>query len=132
MYGLVLLFALSSFNLLDPEKKVSAEQVKLTVIYGHPEDAEAFEEYYSKTHAPIAARIKGVSRMELTKFQGSSNGEKPPYYRMAELYFPSMKAMEKMLTSPEGKAALMDLTNFATGGTTAIVGTAGDFKFLEN
>lgn len=30
--------------------------VKLVVMYGHPEEPEAFEAYYSETHLPIAAK----------------------------------------------------------------------------
>ena len=33
---------------------------KLTVLYGHPEDTEAFEEYYANTHLPLAAKIPNV------------------------------------------------------------------------
>jgi uncharacterized protein (TIGR02118 family) len=27
--------------------------VKLTVLYGHPDDPDAFEEYYANTHMPL-------------------------------------------------------------------------------
>ena len=36
---------------------------------------------------PIALRMKGVDKMELTKFLSAPDGGKPAYYRMAELYF---------------------------------------------
>ena len=96
--------------------------IKLTVIYGHPADAEAFERYYAATHIPIANKIPGVARWELTRFTGSADGGRPAFHRMAELYFPSLEAMEASLQSPEGIAALHDLPNFATGGVTVMVG----------
>ena len=95
---------------------------KLTLLFGHPQDTAAFEKYYTGKHLPLASRITGVTRMELTKFQGSPDGGKPSYYRMAELFFASDADMKKSMDSPEGKIATADLRNFATGGVTMIVG----------
>jgi uncharacterized protein (TIGR02118 family) len=96
--------------------------IKLTVLYGHPADAAAFESYYTSTHMPIADKIPNVARWELTRFTGASDGGKPAFYRMAELYFPTLEEMEASLQSPEGMATLKDLPNFATGGVTVMVG----------
>lgn len=97
--------------------------LKITVLYGHPVDPEIFENYYSKTHIPIAAKMKGVDKMELTKFISAVDGSKAPHYRMAELYFADPAAMQATMTSPEGQATVADLSNFATGGVTTIIGT---------
>ena len=122
--GLAAILALSSFTFFAPD---SENPVKLTVIYGHPDDPAAFEDYYSKVHAPIAAKMKGVARIELTKFEAAPDGVEPSFYRMAELYFPSKEALQKTLESAEGKATVADIANFATGGTTIILGAAEDF-----
>lgn len=129
--ALVAMFSLSSFSLKSEKISVPENPVKLTVIYGHPEDPAAFEEYYFSTHQRLAEKIKGVSRMELTKFEDGAQGEKPQYYRMAELYFPSEEAMQETLSSPEGKAAVDDIGNFATGGVTVIHGKAENFEFKK-
>ncbi len=50
--------------------------IKLTVLYGHPTDAVAFEEYYVNTHTPIALQMKGHTRVELTKFMSAPDGGK--------------------------------------------------------
>lgn len=97
--------------------------MKVTVLYGHPTSTEAFEKHYAGTHLPLAAKIKGVARVELTKLVAGGDGGKPAYYRMAELYFPNQTEMEQALGSPEGKATVADIGNFATGGVTMIVGT---------
>jgi uncharacterized protein (TIGR02118 family) len=39
----------------------------VTILYGHPQDAPAFERYYTGTHLPLAAKMKGVDRLELTR-----------------------------------------------------------------
>lgn len=96
--------------------------VKLVVMYGHPENAEAFEEYYSETHLPIAAQIKGVDKVELTRFVGTPDGSAPSEYRMAELFFSSMEELQKQMGSPEGQAAVNDIPNFATGGVNVMIG----------
>jgi len=96
--------------------------IKLTVLYGHPKDAAAFESYYNSTHMQLAKKMPGVARWELTRFTGSPDGGKPAFYRMAELYFSALEQMETSLQSAEGMAALRDLPNFASGGVTVMVG----------
>ena len=94
--------------------------VKLTVLFGHPEDPEAFEEYYTNQHLSLAAKIPNVQRFESGRVHPVDNGE-PPYHRMAELWFESAEQIGEALSSPEGEAATMDLRNFATGGATFFV-----------
>lgn len=96
--------------------------IKFTVLYGHPADAAAFESYYP-THLSIARKMQGVIRMELTKFSTGPDGSPPAYYRMAELYFPSSEAMLATLATPQAQATVHDLSSFATGGVTMLVGT---------
>ena len=96
--------------------------IKMTVLYGHPADPAAFENYYVDTHTPLALTMKGVSRMELTKFLKTPDGADAAFYRMAELYFTGVAEMQKAMDSPEGKATGADLANFATGGVTFLVG----------
>ena len=96
--------------------------LKATVLYGHPNDPEAFEKYYAETHTPIALSMKGVDKMELTKSVSAPDGRKPAYYCMAELYFAGPAEMQESMGSPEGQATAADLANFATGGVTMIIG----------
>jgi uncharacterized protein (TIGR02118 family) len=67
--------------------------------------------------------MKGVARIELTKFVSGPGGEKPAFYRMAELYFTTQDQMEQSLQSPEGQATVADLPKFATGGVTMVIGS---------
>ncbi|MBD1261089.1 EthD family reductase [Maribacter polysiphoniae] len=98
--------------------------IKLTVLYGHPTDIIAFEEYYANTHLPKAAKMKGHTKLELTKFISTPEGSKPDYHRMAEFWFSDPETMQSSMESTEGKATASDLANFATGGATLLVGTA--------
>ena len=96
--------------------------IKATLLYGHPTDADAFEKYYAETHLPLAATMTGVAKLQLTKFISAADGGKAAYYRMAELFFTDQAQMQTTLGSPEGQATIADLSNFATGGVTTIIG----------
>jgi len=95
--------------------------VKTVVLYGHPEDPAAFEEYYASTHMPIAARMSGVSRFEASRALPAPDGTPAPFYRVAELWFDSAEQMQATMGSPEGRATSADIANFATGGVTFMV-----------
>ena len=95
--------------------------IKLTVLYGHPSDPPAFEEYYAKTHMPLVAKMSGFSRTQKAKVIGAPGGGKPGFYRMFEFWFENDAAMQRTMGSPEGKAAVDDLPKFATGGITVLV-----------
>ena len=97
--------------------------MKVTVLYGHPATPDEFEKYYGSTHLPLAAKMKGVARIELTKFVAGPDGGKPAFYRMAELYFTSQAQMEQSLGSAEGQATVADLPKFSTGGVTVVIGS---------
>ncbi len=97
--------------------------MKLTVLYNHPDDVDAFESYYADTHSPLVLKMPGLDKMELTRFVAAPGGGAPAYYRMAELYFGSQAQMEQALMSPEGKATAADLKNFAGAGYTMLIGT---------
>ena len=96
--------------------------IKLTVLYGHPADTAAFEDYYANTHVPLAATMKGFEKVEYTKFLSAPDGSAPAHYRMAEFWVQSPEALRATMHSPEGTATSTDLKNFATGGVTFLVG----------
>ena len=98
--------------------------VKLKALFGPPADPEAFEEYYANQHLPLAAKIPNVQRFESGRVHAVDDG-KPPYHRIAELWFESAERMGEALSSPEGEAATVDLPNFATGGATFFASEVG-------
>ena len=94
--------------------------VRLMVMYGHPKDPAAFDRYYKEVHLPIAKKIKGFTRWTVGKVSGTPDGTPAPYYYFADLFAESRQAMEKILASPEGQAAVKDVPNFASGGVTFV------------
>ena len=92
--------------------------IRLLVLYGHPENPEAFDQYYRDVHIPIAKKMKGLKKWTVGKVQGTPGGEPSPFYYVADLYMESMADFEELLASPEGQAAVADVPNYASGGVT--------------
>jgi uncharacterized protein (TIGR02118 family) len=91
--------------------------VKLVVVYPRPKDVDVFEKIYQEEHAPLAvARLGGKTKIVATKVLGSPQGT-PPFYRIAEVYFPSMQTLEACAASDGGKEALAHAVKISTGGT---------------
>jgi len=95
---------------------------KVTVLYNHPNDADAFEKYYSEIHLPLAKKIPNVDHAEFTKFLPGPDGNSAAYYRMAELYFASDALLMEALQSSDGQAAATDIPKFSTGGFHFLIG----------
>jgi uncharacterized protein (TIGR02118 family) len=92
--------------------------VKAVVLYGPPEDPDAFERYYADTHTALAQKIPGLRRFEAARGFATPDGSAVPYQRIAELTFEDMDALQAGLGSEDGQAAVNDIPNFATGGVT--------------
>ncbi len=101
--------------------------IQLTVLYGQPQDAAAFDRYYGGTHATLVQKIPGLKGFVITRPTSLNPQEPSPYYVIANLYFESMSTMQAALQSPEGQATAGDLQNFASGGATLLVGEVQAF-----
>jgi uncharacterized protein (TIGR02118 family) len=104
--------------------------VKLIVAYPPPADTEAFEKVYKDEHVPLAvARLEGKTKIVATKIKASPQGT-PVFYRVAEIHFPSMAALEACAGSPGGKEVLQNAMQISSGGPPAImVGEEETFIF---
>ncbi len=92
--------------------------IRLTVLYGHPHDPAEFDRYYQQVHIPLASKLRGLKGWTIGKCQAADPAQQPAYYMIVGLYADSREDMEAILDTPEGKAAVADLDNFATGGAT--------------
>ena len=89
---------------------------KLMVIYPHPKDVDVFEKVYRLEHVPLAvAKLSGKTKIVGTKVLGSPQGI-PPFYRIAEVHFPSMQALEACAASEGGKEVLAHAVKISSGG----------------
>lgn len=95
---------------------------QLTALYQHPSDPAAFDKHYREVHAPLAAKVPGLTSFTMTWCGPGPDGQQPPYYLIAVLQAASQAAMEKGLAGPEGAKAVADLANFAGAGVEMIFG----------
>lgn len=86
--------------------------VKLVALYKQPDNPADFDRQYFETHVPLAMKMPGLVRCETGRVVGAPVPE-PPYYMIAELYFPDMTTLNAAMSSPEGKAAAKNLMSFA-------------------
>ncbi len=94
---------------------------KLVVLYKQPMDPAAFDRYYLATHIPLAKKIPGLLRYEISDGAVASPAGASPYHLVATLEFASMGALQQGLGSAEGQAAAGDVGNFATGGVEMLI-----------
>jgi uncharacterized protein (TIGR02118 family) len=62
----------------------------------------------------------GLKKWTIGKVLGGPGGEPSPYYYAADLYAESRDELDAILATPEAKAAIDDVPNYATGGVTFV------------
>ena len=89
---------------------------KFVVIYPSPTDVDAFEKVYQEEHVPMAVeKLQGKTKFVATKIVGSPTGT-PPFYRIAEIHFPSMEALQSCAASAGAQETLAHAVSISTGG----------------
>jgi len=89
---------------------------KLIVIYPRPKDIESFERVYLNEHVPMAVeKLAGKTRIVASKILGSPQGT-PQFHRIAEIHFPTMKALEACAASEGGKQTIANAVAISSGG----------------
>ena len=97
------------------------KSVKLIVAYPQPKDASAFEKVYAEEHVPMAiANLHGKTKIVATKVMHSPQGESP-FYRVAEVHFLSMEALQKCAESAGGRQTLANAVKISSGGPPVIL-----------
>ena len=95
--------------------------VKLMVMYPPPKDVQAFERLYQDEHVPMAVKqLAGKTKLVATKVRGSPQG-KPAFYRIAEVHFPSLEALQACAASAGGKETLAHAAKISTGGAPVVL-----------
>jgi uncharacterized protein (TIGR02118 family) len=85
-------------------------------LYGTPKDAGAFDKYYFETHLPIAKRIPGLRKYEVSRGAVATPAGPAEFHLIATLHFDDMKAVQNAFASPQGQATAADVAKFASGG----------------
>src|ERR1019366_4472365 len=95
--------------------------VKFLVLYPRPTDIEKFEKLYQNEHVPMAVeKLLGKTKFVATKVLGSPTGT-PPFYRIAEVHFPFMAALEACAASEGGRQTVAHAQAISSGGAPIIL-----------
>ena len=93
----------------------------LVVMYKTPKDPGAFDKYYFETHVPIAKKIPGLRKYEVSRGPVGTPAGPSLYHLVANLRFDDVAAIQKAFASPEGQRTAADVQTFATGGVEMIL-----------
>lgn len=97
------------------------KSTKLIVAYPQRKDVEAFEAVYQNEHVPLAlANLAGKTKMVSTKTVQTPQGM-PAFYRIAEVHFPSLEALQRCAESAGGKETLANAVKISSGGPPVIM-----------
>jgi uncharacterized protein (TIGR02118 family) len=88
----------------------------LVVVYKTPKDPSAFDRHYFDTHVPLAKKIPGLRKYEVSTGPVASPAGPSGVHLIAILRFDDAAAIQRAFASPEGQAAAADVQTFATGG----------------
>jgi len=96
-------------------------EVKMIVMYPMPADVEAFEKLYQEEHVPMAVeKLAGKTKFVATKVLASPQG-RPAFYRIAEVHFPNLGALQACAASDGGKATLAHTAKISSGGPRVVL-----------
>ncbi|MDX8460586.1 EthD family reductase [Mesorhizobium humile] len=85
----------------------------MVVIYKQPADPEAFDRHYFGTHIPLAKKIPGLRKYEVSQGPITTVAGPSDVYLIGTLHFDDLDTMKKGMASPEGKAAGADRRLYA-------------------
>jgi uncharacterized protein (TIGR02118 family) len=89
---------------------------EVVVLYKTPKDPAAFDKYYAETHIPLAKKLPGLRKYQLSQGPVATPAGPSGIYLVATLTFDSLAAVQAAFASPEGQATGADVPNFASGG----------------
>lgn len=86
---------------------------RMVVVYKQPKDPKAFDKHYYETHLPLAKKIPGLRKYEVSHGPVVSPTGHAAYL-VAILYFDDMAALKAGFGSPEGQACAEDRKKYAS------------------
>jgi len=81
---------------------------RMVVIYRTPKDPEAFDAHYRDVHIPMAKRLPGLRRYEVSRRPIVTPAADPEPYLIAMLHFDDLEAIRRAFATPEGQACAAD------------------------
>lgn len=86
---------------------------RLVAIYKNPDDIEAFDKHYFGTHIPLAKKMPGFRKYEVSSGPISTLTGPSDIYLIGAVCFDDAQAMQEAFASPEGRACAADRQIYA-------------------
>ena len=86
---------------------------RMVVIYRMPKDVKAFDRHYFEIHVPLAKKIPGLRKYEVSDGPIATPVGASDVHLIGTLHFDGLVAIEKAFASAEGQAAGADRRLFA-------------------
>jgi uncharacterized protein (TIGR02118 family) len=81
---------------------------RMVVIYKTPKDPAAFDRHYFDVHVPLAKKLPGMRKYEVSRGPIVTPTGGPAFYMVGTLHFDSLAAIQAMFATPEGRACAAD------------------------
>jgi len=86
---------------------------KMVVVYKKPVDMHAFEKHYFETHIPLAKKVPGMRKYEISNGGVITVVGPTDIHLIGTLEFDDLESLKKGFASPEGRAAAADRQIYA-------------------
>ena len=86
---------------------------RMVVIYRTPKDVEAFDRHYFDIHVPLAKKMPGLRKYEISRGPVTVLAGSPDVYLIGTVHFDNLDAMKQAFASPEGRATAADRQIYA-------------------
>ena len=81
---------------------------RMVVIYRTPKDPQAFDAHYVNVHIPLAKKLPGIRKYEVSRRPILTPAGDPEPYLIGTLYFDDLAAIKRAFATPEGQACAAD------------------------
>jgi uncharacterized protein (TIGR02118 family) len=85
---------------------------RLLVLWSTPEDPDFFEQHYREVHVPLVKKMPGMRRYTFSRDARPVRGDL--YYRVGEVDFDDITALQRAFASPEGRATASDVNTLSS------------------
>ena len=85
---------------------------KFVTLYRRVDDEDLLEEFFANTHLPLAEKLPGLLRSEVSRVTGKPGGESR-FHLAYELYFERVESFDEALLSPAGQELMQALKPWA-------------------
>ncbi len=86
---------------------------RMVVIYRTPKNVDAFDRHYFEIHVPLAKKIPGLRKYEVSDGPIVTPAGTSNVHRIGTLHFDDLAAIRRAFASAEGQAAGADRRLFA-------------------